>query len=484
MQTFTRKSVKILLLLVAVGLMFALVTACGNNDEPTATPTPTPTAPPADAPPTPEPTPPPEPAEPPRVIRVTSWYEHTLFGALWTEAPDPEESGDYELDRMRYDNMRAVEERYNVRFEVHPIDIEYTEFVELFLAHQMAGNPLGEFVMLGGHSTVIASQTGQLTDLAQVADPGSDLLGDNLYIVPTFVDGNSIWQVNIRTAGPVWGTLMMGVNMELVARLGLPDPVALYEAGQWNWENFLDIMRTAAAQGYFGIGGVQNDIAGGLLASNDGVSITEDFRYGFDQPNAMAAMELWGTIMEERLWMYDRYGAEPIPEDDWWRAHTSHFENGNAVFFSMYPWSHGMGTGVAFDFRMIPFPMGPNNTSGNVWTAGLPQALVMPAGVEDPELVLRAMEAVMSWPGDELWLQLEGSKAGLREQLPTEGCVVRVVDVASTRTGSDAGWDVSGYRYVMGNFGTDVFNGIRTMAESIEYNRGPFQEMIDAVFAP
>jgi hypothetical protein len=492
MQVLTRKVAKVLLVMAMVGLLFMLATACSSNgDDATTSPSPSPTPPaetsppPGDTPATPTAPPLVEHTGPPRVIRITSWYGHTLFGALWDDTPDPEESGDYELDRLRYDNMRAVEQRYNVIFEINDLSAEYTDFIEMFLTHQMAGTPIGDMVLLGGHSTIIAMQTGQLTDMGTLNFPGSDLFGDNLYIIPTFVDGDSIWQVNIRTAGNVWGTCMLGVNMDLVARLGLQDPVALYEAGQWNWDNFLSIMRTTAAQGYFGISGVLGDIAGGLLAANDGFSVTADLNYGFDQPNAMVALDFMATIMEERLWMYDRDGVVPIHDDDWWRSHTSHFENGQATFFSMYAWSHGMVGGldaVGFNFQMIPFPVGPNNTSGNVWSAGVPQALVMPAGVEDPQFVLQVMEALMAWPGDELWLQVEGSKVGLREQLPTEGCVVRLVDVAANRTAHDSGWDVSQYRYALGSFAQDVFHGTRTMAESVEYHRGPSQELLDNMF--
>jgi len=464
MKALTRKAGTFLVLLALVTVLFA-VAGCGGDDV-------APVVHVHEG----------EPFE----IRITAWYGHSLHGAAPLEAPDPEEAADYEMARMQYDNVRAVEERYNVRIIHNDLGMEYVDFWELFLAQQLAGEPLGEVVVLGGHSTVTAMRGGHLTDISTLRFEGSDLFGDRTFINATYEDGDSIWQVNTRTGGDIWGALWLGVNMDLINRLGLPNPVELYEAGDWNWVNFLDIMRTATAQGYFGISGVTNDIGAGLMASNDATMIVGDWLYGFDQPRAMEALELFSILFEERLWKYDRYGAIPIggdPDDgDWWREMTS-YADGDTVFWSTLLWVEGMvGGHPDLNYVVMPFPQGPNGT-GNTWSGGIPQAVVIPAGVENPGLILEVLEALMAWPGEDTWMIYEATMNNARNYLRTEGCVERLVDLASSRRLTDGGFDVHMFRYVFSSFAYDVFHGARTIAESVEYNRGPSQERIDNMLA-
>jgi len=467
--------------IVAALLVFALVlAACGNDPTPTPTPTPTPQTVETVAPAQTTDNPPVVHSEPPRDIRIVSWYLHGLHGAAPFETPDPNEAADYEMARMQYDNLRAVEERFNVRI-VHEETMDYETHLEIFLAQQMAGDPIGEIVLLSGQMMLTAIQGGHLTDLATLQFPGSDLHGNREYIIATVEQDGSIWQVNMNTGGAVWDTVGLTVNMDLVNRLGLTDPIALYESGQWTWDNMLSIMRTASAQGYFGISGVTNDIGNLLIASNDGIMVTPDLNYGFDHPNTMVALEFFHTLMDERLWNYDRYGEVPVPEDDWWRQMTG-FYDGTTVFASTYLWVPDMAGGTDIDFRVMPFPLGPNNTTGNTWAQGMPQAVVIPAGVEDPTLVLQVMEALMAWPAGETWMILEAVKGGVRDSLLTEEDVIRWVDIAGNQRGADAGFDVPDYRYVFSDFSYDFFHGIRTVAEAVEYQRGPRQEMLDNMF--
>ena len=461
MKGILRKTGKFLALLMVAALALVIATGCSGGDgrDPAA-----------------------HVGDTPRTITIAAWYNHSLHGAAPVERPDPDEAADYEMAMMQYNNMREVEERFNVRIEHAQLaGGDYTTFIELFLAQQMAGSPVGDIVLLGGHSTLVAMQGGHLTDLGALNFNGSDLHGSRTYISATFEQGDSIWQVNTNTGGDIWGALTLGVNMDLVNRLGLEDPIALYNAGDWNWDSFLRIMRTAAAQGYFGISGVINDIGPALVAANDGIMVTADFNYGFDHPNTMEALEFFNTIVDERLWQYDRYGAEPLPEDDWWRSMTC-FADGQSVFFAWLLWVPDMIGGTDINFSVLPVPPGPSNTSGNSWAGGIPQAVVVPAGVENPELVLRVMEALMAWSGEDTWMITEAAMNNVRGVVLTEECAERWVYIAANRRGSDPGFDVSLYRYIFSPFLDDIFNGVRTIAEAVEYQRGPRQEMLDNMF--
>lgn len=493
MQVFARKTGKMLLMALALVALMFVVSACGRNgDDPDPSPSPAPLIDPAPGPVDPvDPVAPVDPGLPevlphegaPRTIRISAWYIHQLHGAAPRPDYDRDGSSDPEIAWMQYNNMRAVEERFNVRIE-HVETVDYSDHLAFFMDGQIAGDPIGEIVLLSGSQLLSAIQANQLTDLAQVNFRGSDLHGSRTSIIATAEQDGSIWQVNTNTGGPVWASYGLGVNMDIVNRLGLPDPIALYEAGNWNWDNFLSMMRTAQGQGYYGLGGVPNDIGRMLVASNDAQMVTPDLNFGYDQPATMAALNLFSTIMEERLWKQPPDGA-----DDWygtmgtWNEQMFGFRDGDALFFSMYLWvpNYIVEGGEPFEFHVLPFPAGPNNTTGASWGGGFEQAVVIPAGVENPELVLAVMEALMAWHGGDTFLVTEALLGQAASRLQTMEDNARWVYLTGSRRLADPSFDVSGF-HVFNDFAFDILTGTRTIAESVEYRRGPLQELLDNMF--
>jgi multiple sugar transport system substrate-binding protein len=394
---------------------------------------------------------------------------------------------DMEMAMMQWENIRAVEERFNVVIEHQMLaGGDFSTFAELFLAQQMVGDPIGEIVLLHGEMLLAALQNPvqNLTDLSTLQFPGSDLHGSQTYIVATFEQDGSIYQVSPNIGGSPWATEGLGVNMELIERLNLPNPMELYERGEWNWDNFLNIMRLAQAQGYFGISGIKLNIAASLMMANDGMMVTPDMNYGFDHPNSLEALELFGTIIEERLWMYDRNGFDPFwgdYGDGAWSAIHESFLHGESVFFHMWLWSPA---GQMENFRVLPYPMGPRNTSGNTWGGGLEQAVVIPAGVEDPLLVLQVLEALTQWPAGETWMLLEGPLGNARGVFQTEECAQRWIHIGANQRASDIGYAMPGeeFRYIFGPLAEAIFFGENTVAGFIEQERGPRQAVLDDIF--
>jgi hypothetical protein len=474
MNEFARKTGKMIIMLLAALTLLFVMAACnrGNNDEPGATVAPTP----GGVTPTAQPTATPPPADaPPRVITFSGHYGHTMFGAMPHEEPDWDEVSDIELAQMQWQNFLDVQERFNVRFEFNITD-EYTTYLEYFMNGQMAGQPVGDIVFLSGTMIGPAVQAGQLIDLSTLQFPGSDLHGARNYVIPTFQQGSAIYQINSNNGGSIWSTDGMVVNMELVNRLGLPDPVALYEAGQWNWPNFLSIMRQAKDLGYFGIAGVLQDVGKGLMGANDGTTVTPDMNYGFDQRNTVESLELYVTILEERLWRYDIDGEA---HTDWGRS-SGAFNQGDSVFGAVRLW---MNWSDLEDVQALPFPKGPSNRSGNTWADGAQSAITIPVGVEDPTFVLQVIEALYAWPGDDVWLLQYANLNGARQQFNDEGSAQRWA-VLGSHAGSDPGLDHTEYRYFWGGDGLFdvIWDGTGTLAEFIETARGPRQAVLDRIF--
>jgi len=476
----SKKRIFLLIALLVAALVF--VTACNNDDDDETPATSNEPEVTQEADPVTSNEPDDEPAQevvhtdPPRPFRIASFYLHQMLGAAPAEAPDPDTASDYEMARMQYDNMREVERRFNIEIE-WVNTMSYDEHLETFLLHQMAGDPIGEVVLLSGRQTLIAMQGGHLVDIATLQFPGSDLHGARNTINASVEVENSIWQVNANTGGDPWRTLGLIVNNDLINRLGLPNPVELYESGNWTWDVLLDIMRTAKAQGYYGMGGTVNDLGNVLFASNDATMMTSDYIYAFDQPNQLEAVEFFFTMMDERLWNY----VLPTDQDNWGRSYSSFFE-GDTVFSTQHMWGWGMIGGTELSFSALPFPAGPSNVSGNSWQIGFDQGLVIPNGVYDPLEVLQIVEALLGWAGDELWLMRIGGLTSARNEFQTEEDAQRWMHISGNMRGNDLARDLEEFTWVWNTFADDFLNGYRTVAEAIEVHRGPNQEIIDNFF--
>jgi len=478
MRAFTKT---ILLVAAVLTLLFA-VTACNRDDTPAPAPPAATPAPPAGgdtAAATPTPVVPDTPAPahdgPPRVIRFTSWFEHGGHFGIFDETPDPATSNDFEIDMMQYENMLRVMEQFNVEFQVVSVG-DYEAFGDAFLAGQFANDPIGDIVWLASsmmHGPIMA---GQLVDFNTLRPAGSDLHGARNYIRPTVEVGGGMWA--IRNNSPNAQAFFLGFNNVLGERIGIADPVALYEAGNWTWDAFLSMARAAGAAGYHGASGWIRDFAQGFITANDGMISTPDFQYGLDHPNTMEALEFIATLFEENL-----YWNDPEAEDsgmwDWWALSTA-FANGDVLFFAIEHWHRGM-VDTQMDFRALPFPRGPNGRSGFTTTGGYEVGWVIPQGVEDPQFVLEVIEALLSWPGDDLWILQEGVRAHYRPSFMTEGCLERNIRIANEQLRFDPGFP-AGIADRPADIMIAVFNGTETVASAVEYWRGPSQEALDNAF--
>ncbi|MCL1884532.1 MAG: extracellular solute-binding protein [Defluviitaleaceae bacterium] len=486
---------KKLFLLVAVLAMFTLVfAACGGDDEPGP-------APPAPADTTSGGTDAPtevEPAEPSgrlhpirdfggRSLRVAAWWADPMISQLaWGEEPDPFESENYHVARLTWDNVRRVEELFNMTFE--QVVIPHDDYMEMIATSVLAGEPLADIVTLEGWMQLIGIQNDLLRPWSAASNlPNSDLFGPNVYMSPMTVSEGEVW--TIRANGPFAGGWGIGVNLDIINADGLPNPVDLYESGNWNWDTMLDIMRRATRStdgtgiiNQFGIagnpGGGNTGIAYQLIAANDGILMTEDFYYAFDHPHTVRAFEFLQTIFTEQLWASDN-GAW---SDDWSRNFFAGKREGNSALFMTTTWAI-QDAPPAFEFRFVPIPLGPDNTSGNSWNMGWRQSYALTAASDwDVEDILVIIEELFSWPCDDPELLWEaGDYAWMLTQFQTHEDVMRGIHIGNTG-GSDLALDVSGYSYVIGEMVAAFFNQEMDVMQAIEYHRGPSQEILDQRF--
>lgn len=448
-------------------------------------------------PPNPAPSPPPRPANARdfggRTLRIGAWWPAPIYYAIWYE-PRPETSRDYEVARMMWENARRIEREFNVQLEY--VTVPYDDFLPT-LATSFMPPPFADVVVLEGGMQV--ELVGRLIQPWCAANlPDADIFGEQIHARPCTIFEGRVWTINPQGVDIVAQGL--GVNLDIIHANGLPNPLELFEAGQWTWDAMLEIMRDATADttgdgvvNQFGIAGQPNDIIRHLIGANDGILVGGDFNfvwpnfyYALDHPNTRAALEFAETIFSEGLWAHEPGGVMII--GNWERNFFSGKREGNAALFPAATWSlEGWPPNFYphFNFGFVPFPTGPNNTTGNTSLSGLRTGLAVPVGVDWwLEDILFIMEELFAWSGDNPDLIWESGETNrLRDVLPTEADVQRYLHAHRTQA-ADIGMDISEYYWVLGFMAYDFHSREMTAAQAIEYHRAPQQAILDRRFRP
>ena len=409
-----------------------------------------------------------------RVIRVGNYWAGYLSSYLFEE-PNPAVTEDFEAAMLIWENAQRIRRDWNVEFE--EVVFGYGEVVPMLTASAAAGTPSIDIMHMPGHMVFSAVTGNLIMPLGSIAAPTSDTLGAQIHSTPGVFFNDNYWSFNTHmyTASGVG----VGVNMDLIRSLGLPDPVALYNSGEWNWDNFLYIMRRASdVPGHFGMAGNHGEFIWSLIAANDGMTVDENYNFGMAHPNTIEALEMVDLIFRERLWYYNPVIGAEI--GDWGRNFWS-FQDGNSVFWPAMTWSSGE---IIFDYHIIPWPRGPANTSGGTWFQGWPGGLAIPVGVEDPEAVFMIMEELHAWPGpDGQWRHFQDSVNWPMGVFRHEDDVWRMLQDIGDSGRFDFGLMLrvggTAYTDMMNDISIYLFNQYATPIEAVETHRGSRQAMLD-----
>jgi hypothetical protein len=492
----------VLLALLAVAFVFTACNRNGDDDEPTgnvvATPGPQENQPPTDTTGGNNNDEPPVPQVPMgnihpiidlgnREIRISSFYLNNLYGAARGAAgldPLDPEHAQYQMHRLQYDNLRRVEQQFNVRFTSEQSG-DWGGHINGFTAAQAAGVPMAEIVRAPGPLITNGLGSGQLVDMAQLVHPMADqgftfdFHTEQRFIRPA-LDLHGMQHV-FTGAQPRGLSAMFAVNMDLVNRLGLQDPVALYESGNWNWDTFMDIMRQAKMQGYWGIAGSTGNLAAHFSGANDAVFLDDNFNYAATHPNTVEMFQFVQNIFLEELWRYDE--TTGMLETNYAWANNAFFELADAVFFAEPGWRINLAD-APFEFRMIPVPLGPSNTTGTTAHTTLMTGFSIPVGVPNPEEILVVLEELFSWNIGNEWMQLDSVEDGLRARLQTEECVQRSIFHANNTVRPELGWStiMREHQWMWYDIAWSLISGYEDAATLMESRRPVYQEHMDNLF--
>ena len=419
-----------------------------------------------------------------RVINIGTWYEH-YYTSEHHEIDDQPKVTDRENAQMNLDNMRNIEQTYNV--ELYFKNLTWDGVISSINTSIMAGTPDMDVYETDLQFGVPAVMNGYAQAISSYADPDDDIYKDQIIVEPLQIDGLDDDYLFTGSSDLPVGLYALGFNMDMIKDANLENPQDLYDRGEWTWDKFLEYLQALTKDtdndgktDVYGYGGWWTTFLTYMLLSN-GTDIASSPTSHLD---SAATIETIQFIDD----MYNKYQvARPWNEEDW-NINNDAYASGEMAFWITACWiADGMGDAdpskVSFECGVVPFPKGPNvtkngatyksyNTSSNYY--------FIPKGIDDSKLVYKVVEQWINWFDGDVSLRddsqwWEGSVYSPNAENPERNYTYLV---AAKKNATLDNW---------GNLDTGfsivpIITGQTTTAQYIEENKQILQDALDTIF--
>jgi hypothetical protein len=338
-----------------------------------------------------------------RTIQVGIWWDPTdIYDSNRNTLPNSEANPI--MGQRRMDNMRAIEERYNVRLEF--VDMTFQGVQESISTSVMAGSPDVDIYCMDLNFGIPYVVSNYCMPISSYAQAGSDIFTDQGVFTPINIAGMPEDYL-LRTSPPVDlnSIYQLGYNWDILQEFNQPSPQDLWDDDKWTWDAWLDIMRntTDSVRGTYGWSGGHVLMLSNLLISNGtGIALTDT--EGLTSP---ATLQVLDFIYK----MYNEYNVgKPWDQDiEYWD--NNKWDTGNIAFFTWVAWlaqrngvSKGFGTDEMIEcdytIRVVHWPIGPSGNKATNRGANLVGNVYMiPSGTPDADIVYDVFYDYHNWYG-------------------------------------------------------------------------------------
>lgn len=342
-----------------------------------------------------------------RKLTIGSWWVQYYDSSHSSLEDDPSYAGAL-VGELKFNNVKAIEDRYNVEFYWQ--NLTYAGTIESINTSVLAGTPDCDIYLVELSFGIPAALNGLATDLKTVLPLDNDLFTDQKNI--TYLDlgdGKAQLLKRVEAASTVEATYPLAFNLQMLQDNNLEDPRELYKRGEWTWDKFIEyctvLTKDKDGDGtpdQYGYCGFHQETFEQLLMSN-GASIASTTT---EQLSSAATGEVLKMVSD----MYNIYKVcYPYDFTDT-ASDTMRFKyrDGDIGFWPGAAWiasSNGdydyngtTGSTLEFDTVFVQWPVGPSGdaaTNGGKVSAG--EYYLIPAGVEDPELVYNVLYDMWNW---------------------------------------------------------------------------------------
>ncbi len=454
---------KVLSLLLVLSMVFAMV-ACGG-DKPSDGPEPT-SGPLGD----------------PRVINIGTWYT-SYYTSEHDSIDDNPDVQDVEVAQMQLDNMRAIEQKYNV--ELYYKNLTWNGTIESINTSIMAGSPNCDIYMVDLQFGVPAVLAGYAMSLEEI---GVEKINDDVLKGFNFTNDGKTYLFLGST--PDLGGFPLGYNKDMIEAANLPDPYQLYLDGEWTWDAWVEMMEALndPENGVYAFRGAWTNTLDQILLSN-GASIAGirpdadgNIVEGISSKATTECLDFMREIYVDRGLSFWNASC-----DEDWNSSVYAFGEGGCAFFPAAAWiideadpDHEINLGV------VPWPLGPSVSSYDE-VAQIKQGgtyYMIPKGVKDPLTVYNVIYDYTNWYGGDVELRddfewFEEQMAG-RENNPTNFEVLKGMSDEPKDTFVDLWMNIE--FPVDGPTIRGMLEGNFEVAQVIESNKNIVQDYLDTYF--
>lgn len=345
------------------------------------------------------------------------------------EGDDEETAQQKEINRnvaqMKWDNVKAIEEKYGVTFSWE--NLTYEGVQDSINTSIIAGSPDCEVYLVEAQMAIPAQMNGLAVDLKTILPADDDLLTDqsNLGYLD-LGDGKACILYQKSGQSNVEGTYPLGFNMQLLEENNLEDPRELWKRGEWTWEKFIEYCQilTQDTDGdgqvdQYGYCGYEAETFEQLMMSNGA-----DIASGTTEHLSSAAT---GEALQMMYDMYNTYKStdgysicypydyEGTPSDS---MRIQYCQN-NVGFFPIAVWiANGQNNytpsddtndysakNLTFDTAYVRWPVGPSgnkDTNPGKNAASGTSYYIIAAGSKNPGTAYNVLADFFNWYHDDI----------------------------------------------------------------------------------
>ncbi|HEX3077310.1 MAG TPA: extracellular solute-binding protein [Lachnospiraceae bacterium] len=332
-----------------------------------------------------------------RTIKVGLWWDYYYTSDHDDIADDPGLSN-AETAQMKLDNVRRIEQKYNCKIQF--VNLGWEGIIESINTSILAGTPECDVYLSDLQFGIPAVQNGLAIDLSTIGADKLDLFNDQ--VVLKRLDAMGGTYLFTEQGLPVSG-IYLGYNATMLESLGLEDPQALYEKGEWTWDKFKEYCKAGtqdtdgdSTTDIYGFGGIFTDAINGFVLNNGG-NIAAGETEGLSSKPVTEVLDLMN-----QLYNVDQ-SARPWNADDW-NDNLLAWSDGKVLFWTAQAWALKQeadaavaeGAELPFEYHVVPYPVGPSG-DGTISSPVSGNYYFLPVGTKEPEKVLQVFEEFMNW---------------------------------------------------------------------------------------
>ena len=414
-----------------------------------------------------------------RTIRIGTWFDQ-YYDSTHTDIYDNPNMNNEEQANAQFNNLKAVEEKYNVRIEF--VNLTWDGIQESINTSILAGTPDCDIYQGDMTFLIPAALNGFCTNLADILPADDDLFNDQMIFSPTDLgNGDGVYLFKTVTGESKYtDTYPLAFNGQMLADAGLENPNDLYARGEWTWEKWREylIALTQDTDGdgvidQYGFSSRFDFLVNNLLTSN-GTYIEQNGTENLTSPEV-------GEVLEFIYNMYnvDRV-ARPWNADDF-NENANAYLNGNIACWITAAWiaaPNGNNDGaLGWDIIWAPWPIGPhgNQETNNLRNGAAGNAWMIPTGAKDPELIYTVFQDWQNWYNGDTDFRDEDMTWWEDSAMTEEN--LEVMGYLGSREGIEL-WNALGEIWQW----PDLLNGVNTPAQYQEIYKQPCQDALDGFF--